>query len=216
MTLYYIQQDSLDQAASILAEAFQEDPLYVYLEADPEKRQLLLPIFFKHYLKLMIPYSHLIADGSALNAIALWYDDSKLDSVLKWYIRSIQAIIGGLSMCKHITPIDYFSKLKILLQMGSAWISDYKTKENWATYLHLDMLVTKRTSRGQGYAHQLMTDAIDILLSENPVSTIETHNINNLAYYNQFGYETVREIAFPKSDLVQYCMIKKQYPDINE
>jgi hypothetical protein len=87
MTLYYIQQDSLDQAASILAEAFQEDPLYVYLETDPEKRQILLPIFFKHYLKLMIPYSHLIADSPTLNAIALWYDDSKLTVFLNGILK---------------------------------------------------------------------------------------------------------------------------------
>lgn len=202
--------NELETAADIFAVAFQNDPLYLFLEPDEKLRSLLLPIFFRHYLKLMIPYSYLVADSPSINSVALWYDDRKMTNSLLWKLRSIWGIVKGLEMCRHISLPNYLNKLSTLLKMDSGWILDYEKTLNWNGYIHLDMLAVRPTAKGKGYGHQLMTHGLETYSPDYPASTIETHNKDNIPYYQAYGYTLVKQIPMSNSSLVQYCMIRTE------
>ncbi len=63
--------------------------------------------------------------------------------------------------------------------------------------------------RGTGTFRRLLTPLIEGFDSGKIPIVIETHNPDSAGLYAHFGFELVRTISSPDTDVEQYCMIKR-------
>ena len=70
-------------------------------------------------------------------------------------------------------------------------------------------IVVRREMQKQGIGHRLMEPVLDALDKDGQDIYLETHNPDNVAFYEQFGFEVVEVGTVPGSDLDHYCMLRR-------
>lgn len=189
--------------AHLFAEAFYDDPLYLYMFPDSHTRLQTLELFFKIYLDIYGKYGDIVTNSEDLTAIAYIYYEERFVSRILYYKDLFFASFKLVDFLKLIPFKDIKRMVKTVRKMSSTWINQSVE----GNYIHLDLLAVRKDYRGLGKAKQL----IDYVISEAKIRelplTLETQNLENTEIYKHFNFEIVEEIVY--EHMVQYCMIHK-------
>ena len=80
---------------------------------------------------------------------------------------------------------------------------------NGRVHYYLWGLVTDPAVQRAGVGKALLKTLTDKADAESMPVYLETHGQRNIAYYNQFGFELVREVTIPGHGLDLWCMIRE-------
>ena len=168
-----------------LARAFQDDPVFCWLQPDAARRAAALPVFFG-----AVARHHFLAGGgvevatseSGVGAAAMW------DPPGRW----MQSPREQIAMAPGVIRA-FRGRLGVARALGEEMKANHPEEPHW----YLGMIGSDPTVRGGGFGCALMRSRLDRCDAEGAPAYLESSNPDNLPYYMRFGFEVTGEITAP-------------------
>jgi ribosomal protein S18 acetylase RimI-like enzyme len=200
--------DHMIQAvAAVMAESFKEDPgSMAMMEGirDPEK--LFMAHTLLHSTHAFQTKSLTILDDDP-RAFLIGYDSIHENKFLerKLYLKIIMKTIACLGLKNIKRMMNNMQKVGKVLNLN--W---HKEHVNGRHY-RLKVIAVDKALKGSGAFRRLITPVIEYACKHQIPVVLETHNLSNVGLYEHFGFTLVKSITHPKTEVIQYCMIR--YPE---
>jgi ribosomal protein S18 acetylase RimI-like enzyme len=169
----------------VLARAFFDDPVFVWLSPDASRRRSALPGFFaalaRHHF-LAGPGAEVAVTDSRIGAVALWdppgVSEQSARAQVAMLPSAVRAFRGRLGVARALTE-----EMKAV----------HPEEPHW----YLAMIGSDPQFRGGGFGHALMRSRLDRCDAEYAPAYLESSNPDNIGYYQRFGFEVTGEIRMP-------------------
>ncbi|SDH60208.1 Acetyltransferase (GNAT) family protein [Rhodococcus triatomae] len=176
----------MPELSRILAEAFHDDPMMVWIVPDADDRPRRLAGLFSAVTR----YHHLggggvevAVDGDGrVGGVTLW------DPPGRWKQSTWSMLRMGPAMWRALG-----SRMKAGSEAERALEAVHPEEPHW----YLSAIGTGAAARGGGFGKALLTSRLDRCDREGVPAYLESSNVANLPYYERFGFELVREVAIP-------------------
>jgi len=198
--LYRVQKGDIIRAGKVLANAFQQDPLWNKIyegESDIEKRfRAHFEVPFRHCLK----YGEVYAPSKDLEGVIAWVPGKYADMTAWSIIRSGAvgaAIRMGSNASKKMGPV--FKPVT----------EDRHEHMARSTYLYLLVIGVDTKLQGKGFGRKLIGAAIEKSEREGLQLYLETELEENVKMYEHFGFKLLKRITLPIVDLPMWEMVRE-------
>ena len=198
--LYRVQKGDIIRAGKVLADAFQQDPLWNKIyegESDIEKRfRAHFEVPVRHCLK----YGEVYAPSKDLEGVIAWVPGKYADMTAWSIIRSGAvgaAIRMGSNASKKMGPV--FKPVT----------EDRHVHMARSTYLYLLVIGVATKLQGKGFGRKLIGAAIEKSEREGLQLYLETELEENVKMYEHFGFRLLKRITLPIVDLPMWEMVRK-------
>lgn len=169
----------------VLGRAFQEDPVFRWLQPDPERRAATTPAFFGAMAR-----HHFLAGGGVevalseqgIGAASLWAPPGR------WAQRPLDQI----AMLPAVVRV-FRGRLGAARALNDEMKANHPEEPHW----YLAVIGSDPTVRGGGFGNALMRSRLDRCDAEGAPAYLESSNPDNIGYYNRFGFEVTGEIIAP-------------------
>jgi ribosomal protein S18 acetylase RimI-like enzyme len=186
----------VEAAAHVLARAFRNDPLMVYVMPNEEKRQRLLPALFRipvHYcLRYGIIYTAPDLDGLAC-CLPPGQSTTTTVRLALASLRSIPVPLGLTGLRRFLNASKHMDSAHKQAAPGAHWYL-------WA-------LGVNPERQGQGLGSQLLQTVIRQAGTQCLPCYLDTQNPRNVPFYQQYGFRQVSETTISGSDVHVYAML---------
>lgn len=199
--LYALNKSEIALIHKDLAENFFHDELYMTVFPDEKYRKQALQVFFKEYIRAMTPYCTFYADSVQRISVMMVYDSRKYQRLA--YMKHMAGLNLRLLKLFNVEPSALFHAIKCWDMFTSRWVKNFVNKD----YFHLDLLYTNPNFRMQGLASKMLIELVRDAQHLGMDITMETHNKDNLPYYQQFGFTLMNTISEAGTTLKEYCMM---------
>lgn len=167
----------------------------MWLWPDASTRRRGLPIFFRALIK----HQHLAGGGSELVedatgtivGVALWDPPGGWQTSTMTDLRMLPALIRAFGR---------------RLQVGSAIAETMKKTHPTELHWYLAMIGTDPSARGAGHGRTLLRSRLDRCDAEHSPAYLESSKLDNVPYYERFGFEVTGEIVLPAGGPTVYPM----------
>ncbi|AMO62330.1 acetyltransferase [Mycolicibacterium phlei] len=178
------QRRDLQSMARVLARAFQDDPVMMWVVPEPAARARALPRMFAtmirhHYLRSGAPE---VAGGTHLGAAALWDPPGGWRQSRLQELRMMPGFLRALG--RHVPRAQ---------QLMDLMHAQHPEEPHW----YLAVIGSDPTVRGTGYGQTLMRSRLDRCDAEYAPAYLESSNPANVPYYERFGFQVTGEITVP-------------------
>ena len=188
--LYRVQREDLPKLEKLLNLCFAHDPLYETLIPNAEIRKKLMPELFHCDMDEFYETCEIFSDSEELNSVLVVSDETKSCNIFRFLYTEAKAVLHTDSFLIKEDPSlhTFYNFIK-----GGDYLNS-----NWTDQLHqnrrLHVIFLEETIR---YAdqHRMMI-------------SLETHNQNNVEFYQKFGFK-VYGVLEKNFSLKQYCMIRE-------
>ena len=185
--LIRLTQVEIKQAAKMLAEVFDDDPVYVYFMPDEDERRNKLYHHFALRLKHCISCGEIYATSPNMEGIAMWFppDYSKLTlpKILLWGTLSILPALfsssGRKAISRQMSVNNYFNSLHSQIIFSNHWF--------------LSSIGVNPRFQKRGYASALLKPMLSKFENENSFCFLDTQKEENIPLYEHFGFKIVKE-----------------------
>ena len=186
MDVLTLQREQVEQAAGVIARAFHEDALNVYLYPDGETRARLAPPMFEAFVR----YDQLFGQVDYLpgfTAVATWIRPG----VTETPERLAEAGFGNLPEEVPLAVLD-----TVFAFIGKS-VSRTAPEPHW----HLRLLGVEPDSQGRGLGPVVMQRGIDRAADTGHPVVLETFAERNVPFYRRNGFELIVEDVEPTTGL---------------
>jgi GNAT superfamily N-acetyltransferase len=188
----------LSKASDILADAFQFDPLFLWMAPDPLVRRDLIKTLVRH---AFMNGGVMISDPEARGA-ALWFENNRAPAGSLSILLTGQAFIiarVGLEKTRDLLELNTF-----LMKTRQQILKD----EGAETAIYLSMIGLREGFRGQGRASKMLKPVLDHADDTGQLVLLETHKTENIAIYEHMGFEIRHQEAVPASAPTTTSMVR--------
>ncbi len=182
--------------ARTLGRAFQDDPVMSWLQPDPGRRAAALPGLFGALTR----HHHLTGSGveiavgdDGVGAAALWDPPGRWEASPREQIAMLPAVIRV---------------FRGRLKEGRALTEQMKAVHPEEPHWYLAVIGSDPSVRGGGFGSALMRSRLDRCDAEGAPAYLESSNVDNVPYYNRFGFEVTGEITAPDGPTL-WCMWRR-------
>ena len=193
--------------AAVMTDSFKEDPgSMAMMEGLKYPEKLLNAHSVLHSMHAFQTKSLRILDDDP-RAFLIGYDSIHENKFLdrKLYLKIIMKTIACLGFKNMTRMLNNMQKVGKVLNLN--W---YKEHVNGRHY-RLKVIAIDKTLRGSGAFRRLITPVLEYAGKNQIPVVLETHNLSNVGLYEHFGFNLVKTIAHPSTEIKQYCMIR--YPE---
>ncbi len=197
--LILLDNTQIKPAARILAQSFQEDPLFIYFFPNEADRQTMLPHLFN------LPIRHAILRGEV-------YVSSKFEGVAVW----LPSEDAEMSPWRMLTS----GGLPLMLKMGmrnmakmmrySDYISAVQKRQASMKHWYLELIGVDPAFQGKGFASVLLKPMFTRFDSMQLPCYLETLSQKDVSIYQHYGFETVEEGTIPGTEIPIWAMLRQQ------
>lgn len=186
------------EAANVLARAFTDDPLWVWLIPDTMQREPLLGAFFRPLVKLASARGLGYAAGEPTQGVAIWsrpgvplYD---VGAVLRaGYLRLVFSRFGAL-LWRARTVFRQFGRMHAAYASGP--------------HYYLDTVGVSPVAQGQGLASALIRPLLAEADVRNLPAYTGTMTPHNVTLYQHYGFEIAEAYAVPNTGLTIWSFVR--------
>jgi ribosomal protein S18 acetylase RimI-like enzyme len=180
------QPEDVDALAAVLAHAFDDDPLTMWLFPDERARRRKLPAFFRSLLRASLPLDEIYtADNGSCVAIwnppgtfpMGWYTDAKLGLVT--------TRLAGLRIVSCARGLLYFA-------------THHPKEPHW----YLQMLGTEPDRQGRGAGSAIVAPVLEHCDRTGDRIYLESSKERNIPFYVRHGFTVTEEIHVPQGPTV--------------
>ena len=186
MDVLTLQREQVEQAARVIARAFHEDALNVYLYPDGETRARFAPLMFEAFVR----YDQLFGQVDYLpgfTAVASWIRPG----VTETPERLAEAGFGNLPEEVPLAVLD-----TVFAFIGKV-VSRAAPEPHW----HLRLLGVEPDSQGGGLGAVVMQRGIDRAADTGHAVFLETFSERNVPFYRRNGFELIVDDVEPTTGL---------------
>ena len=193
-----LKKSSIDLAADRLNEAFDEDPCIKYFLGSDNYNYIKAKNIHRYALNVGFLYGSILTTSDLLEGISIWLPPSKVDVSSWMFIRA-----GGLSLKKTVRQ----DILKTMKAYG-----DYSTiihHQNIAVpHWYLFSIGVGKEYQGKGFAGKMLKPVFNHFDQTGYPCYLETHNPNNIKFYENYGFKVVEVGVLPNSEKKHYAMLR--------
>ena len=186
--------------ARVLGRAFEDDPVFRWLQPDAGTRRAALPGFFRalarhHYLA---GGGVEVATGSGpgsgagsgagdglgcgVGAVAAWDPPGRPEQSMRGQVVMLPAVVRA-----------FRGRLGVARALSEEMKANHPEEPHW----YLAMIGSDPRVRGAGFGSALLRSRLDRCDAECAPAYLESSNPDNIGYYIRFGFEVTGEIAMP-------------------
>lgn len=200
MDLIPLGSDRYAETARMLARAFQDDPMWSFVEPDAARRLRKTAWILEHWARLLAPLgaSWLAVDesGAAVGA-AMWLPPGEFEKVST--VRMLRAgyvwmpfALGFRWMLRSWRIFDEMVGRQLLVMREPCWV--------------LDVLGVEPARQGEGIGRRLLEKGLARADTEAKPGFLVTHKLSNVKFYEHFGFRVVDEYQMSNGGPVAYSM----------
>jgi GNAT superfamily N-acetyltransferase len=201
-----LDEDRVQEAATLLGASFQQDPLFVHACPDPHDRARWLPWMFIWPVWWGILRGEVLATAGRLEGIAIVVPStawSQGDDEVERAARQGRAERErGLSQSQVESMVRYDAALDFTVQPADAELHRVMS----GSYLYLAVLGVKPGRQGMGIGSGLLQAVNARADASRLCSTLITYQPNNLDLYRRHGYDVVCTGTGPDGRLLWWGM----------
>ncbi len=180
--------------ARTLGRAFHDDPVMTWMQPDPGRRAAALPGLFaaltRHHFLAASGVEVALSSGG-VGAAALWDPPGHWRQSPREQLAMMPAAIRA---CRG------------RLRVGRAVTEKMKAVHPEEPHWYLAVIGSDPAVRGGGFGAALMRSRLDRCDAEAAPAYLESSNIDNVPYYQRFGFEVTGEIVIPDGGPTLWCM----------
>ena len=187
-------KDDVRDLSQVLARAFYDDPVMMWLLPKQRARTAQLRRLFaamtRHH-HLALGGVEVARDGPSIGAAALW------DPPNHWQETRRAMLL--------MSP-TFIRVFGLRSAQGQAVQELMKRAHPEEPHWYLAVIGSDPTVRGKGFGQALMRSRLDRCDAEYCPAYLESTKLENVPYYQRFGFEVTREIALPDGGPTMWAM----------
>jgi GNAT superfamily N-acetyltransferase len=183
--------------AQVLARAFFDDPVMMWMVPDDSKRKRALPLVFS----AMTRHHFLAGDavevagrGGHVGAAALWDPPGRWKQTQREELRMMPSFLRamGLQVGRGLRVSELMKK-------------HHPEEPHW----YLGIIGSDPDVRGAGFGQALMRSRLDRCDAEGAPAYLESSKESNVPYYLRFGFEVTGELTIPDGGPTMWQMWRR-------
>jgi GNAT superfamily N-acetyltransferase len=196
--IVHLAPERTEEAAGVLARAFFDDPLTVWMLPDEEHRRRASPAMFAFAIGITRLQGEAFTTAGAVDGVALWQrpqaGELSLDELQEAGIERSQQAAGAEANARFARYIELFGALRARHVPGSHW--------------YLMVLGVEPALQGQGIGGRLIAPVMQRADEAGVPCYLETLKTRNLPFYRKHGFEVVHEGDLPDSGPHFWTMLR--------
>ncbi|MBV8949746.1 MAG: GNAT family N-acetyltransferase [Actinobacteria bacterium] len=174
----------LGAAAHVAARALHDDPMFVFLSGDTERRGRAMPVYLRALLQsgLAGRTTYVVRRGAVVCGVAGWLPPGAYPLPVSRRLRQSLGALRALSLVPRSIPAG--------LRALSATERAHPAEEHW----YLALLAVEPAEQGHGFGAALVQEILGREGADFWPAYLETTNARNVPWYRRFGFEVEREL----------------------
>jgi ribosomal protein S18 acetylase RimI-like enzyme len=194
MDVVRLDDSRLGEASDVLARAFQDDPAWVWLIPDDERRRRLLPWLFRV--------------GFDVTAADVWTTSGTVRGAARWLPPGRPPMrVGPTLKALVTTPLKLGSAIAPFLAYGRS-VEALRAEAMPDPHWYLAGIGVDPSAQRRGVGAALLQPGLAAAARAALPAVLLTNNAANLAFYQRHGFEVVREDNTPKGGPHAWAMVK--------
>ncbi|HEU4363211.1 MAG TPA: GNAT family N-acetyltransferase [Mycobacterium sp.] len=178
-------KSDIGELSGVLGRAFYDDPVSVWMLPDAGRRAARLAAYFgtvtRHH-HLAGGGVEVACDGSVIGAAALWDPPHRWKESRRTQWRMLPPLIRAFGL-----------RLGVGRAVADLLTATHPEEPHW----YLAVIGSDPTMRGRGFGQALMRSRLDRCDAEHRPAYLESSKIENVPYYQRFGFAVTGEITLP-------------------
>jgi ribosomal protein S18 acetylase RimI-like enzyme len=189
-----LEDERLGEASDVLARAFQDDPAWVWLLPDAERRKSLLPWLFRV--------------GFDVTAADVWTTAGVVRGAARWLPPGRPPMrVGPTLKALVTTPFRLGAAIGPFLAYGRA-VEALRSEAMPDPHWYLAGIGVDPSAQGRGIGAALLQPGIEAAGRAGLPAVLLTNNVANLPFYERHGFRVVRTDQTPKDGPDAWAMVK--------
>lgn len=195
---YKMDKLNIDKFAECAALAYHDYPLFKYLTKETCKHNIIKQIISSSIYAMgndVVGYSY----DEEINAVALFappnYEGTKTMPFL---------LNGGIKIA-YMAPFTTFERLLKYEGHAMKLKKNHTNNESWYLY----NVTVKPNYQNLGLGSKLLNPMFEYFDKTGQDCYLETHNEDNIKFYEKFGFNLVETSNIPKTNIKHYSMLRK-------
>ena len=189
-----LERSRLAEASGVLARAFQDDPAWVWLIPDAERRARLLPWLFR--IGFDVTAADVYATADPVLGAARWLPPGRPSMRVGPTLRALVT-----------TPLRLGSATSHFLAYGRA-VEALRAAVAPGPHWYLAGIGVDPAAQRQGIGSALMQPGIEAAASDSLPAVLLTNSEANLSFYESHGFEVVRRDETPQGGPQAWAMVR--------
>jgi GNAT superfamily N-acetyltransferase len=186
-------------AVQRLTSAFSEDPCLKYLLDSDFYDPIKAKYIHEYSIRIGLQYGLITTTGKNIEGISIWLPPKKANVSTWMFIRA-----GGLNLKKTVHP-----KILEMFKKYSKFSSEIHYRHASMPHWYLFSIAVDKQYQGLGYSKQLLIPVLKYFDENNQTCYLETHNPQNVSFYEKFNFEVVEMGTLPNSNITHWGMLRK-------
>jgi len=192
--LYRIQKHNLQDAVTVLDNAFSEDSMWKEVFSDEEKNRILTEVM----VRFCLTYGSVVTTSDKLEGVMAIVPYDK-DMTMLRIIRS-----GAFFLSMKIGSES--KKFKVL----SNAVEEAKKSLHLDLYIHLLIMGVSQDFQGKGLGGKLVRALIEKSETDRKSIYLETQKEDNIYFYEKYGFDVKKKIILPEPfNLPMWLMLRE-------
>ncbi|MGH3004005.1 MAG: GNAT family N-acetyltransferase [Gaiellaceae bacterium] len=193
MEVVRLEETRLSEASAVLARAFQEDPAWVWIFPDADRRSALLPWLFRV--------------GFDVTAADVYAVGNPLVGAARWSHGRPPMRVGATLRALVATPFRLGRATSPFLAYGHA-VEKLRAEVAGGPHWYLAGIGVDPPAQRQGIGGALLGPGLEAAERERLPAVLLTNNEDNLSFYEAHGFSVVREGRTPEEGPNAWAMVK--------
>ena len=198
--LYRLQKKEILKAATVLADAFQHDPLWNKILEGESNIEEKFRACFEAPVRYCYKFGEVYASSENLEGVAAWVTGRAPDMTF-WRMIQSGAIIPGMKMGSKVG--------KKMEAVFKPIVRDRHENMKGKPYIYLLVIGVATEFQGQGFGGKIMRELIDKCEQSGNHLYLETETQENVDMYERYGFKTIKQITLPVVDQPMWEMIRE-------
>jgi ribosomal protein S18 acetylase RimI-like enzyme len=194
MEVVRLEREQLGEASDVLARAFHDDPAWVWLIPDPDRRARLLPWLFRV--------------GFDVTAADVWSTAGTVLGAARWLPPGRPAMRVGPTLRALVsTPLHLGAATGAFLAYGRA-VEQLRAEVARGPHWYLAGIGVDPSAQGRGVGSALLQPGVAAAAGEGLPAVLLTNNEANLPFYEGHGFQVVRTARTPQNGPDAWAMVR--------
>lgn len=186
----------VEEAAQVIAQAFQHDPLITFMLPFKSTRIRTLLKFFRPYGEISIKHGRGYGVGQPLQGVAYWELPGQASMSV-----SIRSLGKFLPLLFTMYPIGVF-RARAVLEKTDALHAKYAGEPHY----YLDNLGVLPSAQGKGNSSRLLRPILEQADVQQVIAYTDTVSPANVPFYEHFGFQCVEASAIPGTGITVFAL----------
>jgi GNAT superfamily N-acetyltransferase len=190
-----LQESQIEAAGELMARAFFDDPVVVYMYPDENERKRLTPWHFTAFIRYTYFFGEVYTTSGTPLGTAVWFPPPLNTGEVEMTPERLEQ--AGLDKASEVLGAEPFQRFNRVCD----YIEQFHPKEVPGPHWFLPLLGVNPPNQGQGVGRALLRPVLERADRDALPAYLWTAKARNVPFYQQQGFEVVTESVEPTSGI---------------